>query len=236
MTRNDLRIALTVLSVGFALEGTAQLYEFLHPGSIVFGESGLFALPFLLAFAGLIFVWIGCDEWWKDVHQGRARTATRIFVATVLGGFVAAGLVVGLVEEPSIGTPLWAQLVFGGAIASLVFGTLATCAYLLYHLVSRPTRLALHFALAWGLIVSGVVGAVFASHLAEILTLPSQRTVEIPAFVASVGIFLSYLFVSFFLLFAASVEAHIAVVRGTAREPNAPGVPVVQKAKGTDLL
>lgn len=226
MTRN-LRIALTVLSIGFALEGIEELYSFLTSGTPVPGASLLFILPLILAVLGLVFVWVGRDEW-NDVHRVRARTAGHVFTLSILGGFVAAGVVALLIAVPSIGTPPWAQGLFGAAFGSLVFGTFVVYAYLVFHLVTTWARVAVVLALVWAFVVSVAVSAVLASNLTTILVLINNRTVEIPAFVAPVDLLISYLFVSYFLLLTAYIEAHVAVARGMVTVSSQPGVPVIR--------
>lgn len=228
MTRN-LRIALTILSVGFALEGVGELYSRIVTGSVVPGGNLLFILPEAIALIGLIFVWVGRDEW-NDVHRVRAHTASRVFFLSLLGGFVAAGVLALLVWQPSLGVPLWAEVLFGAAVASLVFGTFVTYAYLVYHLVSPLARVAVFASLVWAFLVSAFAAVILGQNLGTVLSLIQARTVEIPKFVAPVDFLISYLFLSYFLLLAAYVDAHVAVARGLVIVPNQPGVPVTRIA------
>ncbi len=212
MTTN-LRICLTVLSVGFAVEGASELYSWATPGADHAGLNVLFLLPTALTVVGLLFVWIGRHEW-TELHRQRSRQATLIFGLSLVGGAVAVAEVALLVAYPSIGTPLWAELLFGAAVASLLLGTFVTYAYLVFHLVRAPSQAALAAAVAWAFIVSGVITVVLAGDLPTVLGLIQSRSFTVPSFLAPVSSLISYLFISYFLLLAAYFEAHLAVARG----------------------
>jgi|SRR5271155_1083680 len=227
MTRN-LRISLTVLSIGFAIEGIGEAYTRFTPGSSAPGGSVLYLLPLFLTGIGLLFVWVGREEW-NAVHLVRVRTANRVFAASLLGALVAASVVGVLLLVPSLGTPEWAEVVYGAAVASLVFGTFVTYAYLVFHLVSNPGRVVVGLALAWALFISIAIALVIATTLPSVLSIVSTANLSIPAFVAPVDFLASALFVSYFLLLVAFVEAHIAVARGRVVVSSVPGVPVTRR-------
>jgi hypothetical protein len=222
MTQN-LRIALTILSIGFAAEGAAEVYTRLVPGASAPGAGVFYLLPLVLTGIGLIFVWVGREEW-NDVHRGRVGSANRAFALSLLGAVVAGAVLALLVAVPSLGTPEWAALVFGAAVGSLVFGTFVTYAYLVFHLISNPARAAVALSLVWAFAISALVAVGIAGALPTILSIIQARTLTIPSFVAPIDALVSYLFVSYFLLLAAYIEAHVAVARGrpTAPAPNRP--------------
>jgi uncharacterized membrane protein YidH (DUF202 family) len=224
VTRN-LRISLTVLSIGFAIEGIGEAYTRFTPGSVAPGTSLLYLLPVVLTTIGLVFVWVGRKEW-NEVHLVRVRTANRVFAASLLGGVVAAVVLGLLLFVPSLGTPWWAEWLYGAAVGSLVFGTFVTYAYLVYHLVSVPGRVVVALALAWSLFISIAIAVVIAATLPSVLTLVTTQSLSIPAFVAPVDFLYSALFVSYFLLLVAFIEAHLAVARGQVVVPNVPGAAV----------
>lgn len=221
MTTN-LRVSLTILSLGFGIEGGGELASFLTHGRFQPGVSLLFVLPVAMTLAGLLFVWIGQHEW-NALHRERVRAAHRIFGLSLLGAVVAAAVVALLVSEPGWGTPLWAKIVFGAATGSLVLGTFVTYALLVFHLVERPSRAALLASLGWALVVAGLVGATLAGSLGEVVALASQRTISLPSFVGPVGGLSSYLFVSYFLLLIVYVDAHRQVARREPLPAAAPG-------------
>jgi uncharacterized membrane protein YidH (DUF202 family) len=227
MTTN-LRISLTVLSIGFAIEGIGELYTHFYGGGAAPGESILFVLPAVLTLLGLLFVWVGRREW-NEVHLARVRTANQVFAASLLGGFVAVALVAALLTFPQWGVPGWAQAVFGAAVGSLVFGTFVTYAYLVFHLVGGAARGAVAVALIWALGVSVAVAITIAASLGTVLQMVKSESLVVPAFVTPVDAIISYLFVAYFLLLAAYIEAHVAVVRGLVDVPNSPHAPVTRR-------
>ncbi len=225
MTTN-LRVSLTILSLGFGIEGAGELYSFLSKGAFRPGVSLLFFLPVAMTLVGLLFVWVGQHEW-NELHRDRVRTAHRIFAVSLLGAVVAGAVVAALLFLPGLGIPLWARVVFAAAAGSLVLGTFVTYALLVFHLVATPSKAALLAAIAWALVVATFVGATLGANLSDILATISERTLVDPAFLGPVGALSSYLFVSYFLLLAVYVDAHRTVLRGpsTAPAPSPPPVP-----------
>ncbi len=218
MTTN-LRICLTILSVGFAVEGASELYSWATPGADHAGLNVLFILPTALTLVGLLFVWVGRHEW-SELHRQRTRQAALIFGLSLVGGFIAAAVVAVLIAYPSMGTPPWAEVLFGAAIASLLLGTFVTYAFLVFHLVAIPSKAALAAAVAWACIISVIITVVLAGDLPTLLRLIQSRSFTVPSFLAPVNSLVSYLFLSYFLLLAAYIEAHVVVARGLP-----PGVP-----------
>lgn len=221
MTTN-LRVSLTILSLGFGIEGAGELYSFVSHGAYRPGVSLLFVLPVAMTLAGLLFVWVGRHEW-NELHRARVRTAHRIFGGSLIGAVVAGGVVGALVALPALGVPLWAEVVFGAAVGSLLLGTFVTYALLVFHLVAPPGRAALLASILWALIVAGFVGAALASNLPELVSLAQARSATVPNFLGPVGSLSSYLFVSYFLLLAVYLDAHRTVARGNAPSPPAAG-------------
>jgi uncharacterized membrane protein YidH (DUF202 family) len=221
----NLRVSLSILSAGFGIEGGSELASFASRGSFQPGPNLLFVLPALMTLLGLLFVWIGRHEW-NMVHHDRVRSAHIVFGLSLLGGVVAGAVVGALVAFPQLGTPAWASLAFGAAIGSLVLGTFVTYVLLVFHLVARPSQLALFASLAWALFISVLVANAFAAHCGEIVSLAVHRTLTVPTFFSSVDTLTSYLFVSYFLLLAAYLVAHGTVARGPGPgDPMAGGVP-----------
>jgi len=226
MTTN-IRVSLTILSLGFGIEGGAELYSFVSHGAYRPGVNVLFALPFAMTLAGLLFVWVGRHEW-NELHRSRVRQAHLVFGLSLLGAVVAGAVVGVLYLEPSLGSPPWARGLFGAAVGSLVLGTFVTYALLVFHLVPRPSKALLLASLLWALGVAGLVGGTMAANLPTILDLAARRTLTVPTFVGPVDSLASYLFVSYYLLLAAYLDAHRTVARG----PETPGSPEVAAEPG----
>jgi uncharacterized membrane protein YidH (DUF202 family) len=235
MTTN-IRISFTILSLGFAFEGAAELYSFVSRGTFRPGATLLFVLPVAMTLAGLLFVWLGQREW-NDLHRSRVRQAHRVFGASLIGAVVAGAVVTLLVLRPSLGAPAWARGLFGIAVGSLVFGTFVTYALLVFHLVTTRSKALLLASLGWALLVAGFVGAAMAANLPAVLSIASHRSLSVPSFVGPVDGLASYLFVSYFLLLAAYVEAHAAILHGPGASddgPRPPAAPGARAAMGPD--
>ncbi len=217
MTTNT-RISLTILSLGFAIEGGAELYSFASRGSYRPGVNVLFVLPVAVTLAGLLFVWIGQHEW-NALHRSRVRRAHLVFGLSLLGAVVAAAVVGLLLARPALGVPDWSRGLFGAAVGSLVLGTFVTYALLVFHLVPRPSKALLIASLAWALLVAGFVGGSMAANLPTVLHLVASRSFTVPSFLAPVDSLASYLFVSYFLLLAAYVDAHRTILAEPGPDP-----------------
>ena len=66
------------------------------------------------------------------------------------------------------------------------------------------------------------MGATLAANLSTILTLIEKRQPTLPGFVTPVDALASYLFLSYFLLLAAYVDAHRRVASTSPARPGAP--------------
>ncbi len=224
MTTN-LRVSLTILSLGFGIEGAGELYSFVSHGTFHPGVTLLFVFPLAMTLAGLLFVWIGQHEW-NALHRARVRQAHLVFGLSLLGAVVAGGVVGVLLLRPALGFPLAAKVAFGAAVGSLVLGTFVTYALLVFHLVPRPSKALLVASLTWAVIVAGFVGAAIAGNLPAIVGLAAHRSFTTPSFLGPVDALVSYLFVSYFLLLAAYVDAHRTILRGPERKnPAGPSAP-----------
>jgi hypothetical protein len=226
MTTN-LRISLTILSLGFVIEGAGEAYSLISSGAFLPGTSLVFLASTVVTLMGLLFLFLGRHEW-NELHHSRARRTNQIFALSLLGGFIAAAEVGVLAYYSSIGTPWWAELLFGAALGSLVFGTFVTYAYLVFHLVRRPSRMVLIASAIWALIVSAYIGRILGGDLPSILAAIGARSLSVDQLLSPVDYLASYLFVSYFLLFAAYLDAHAMVAKGlptatAVRIPAAPG-------------
>jgi hypothetical protein len=211
----NLRLSLTILSIGFAIEGGSELYSVASGGSFRPSPNLLFLVPAVATLLGLLFVWIGRHEW-SETHRDRVRQAHLVFGLSILAGVVAGAVVALLAYEPALGTPLWAEVVFGAAVGFLVLGTFVTYVYLVFHLVARPSKAVLIASMVWAFLVSTFIGEAMAVNLSSLLRLVAHRTLTLPTFLAPVDTLASYLFLSYFLLLAAYVEAHREIARGSA--------------------
>jgi hypothetical protein len=216
---NNLRISLTILSLGFIIEGTGEAYSLVTSGAFLPGTSLVFLASTLVTLLGLLFLFLGRHEW-NEMHRARARRTNMIFGLSLLGGFIAATEVAALALYPPFGIPWWAPILFGAALGSLILGTFVTYAYLVFHLVRAPSRAVLVASALWALIVSVYIARVLAGDLPAILAAIAARSLSVDHLLSPVDYLASYLFVSYFLLFAAYLDAHSMVAKGPpARAP-----------------
>ena len=211
----NLRISLTILSIGFAVEGGGEVYSLLTAGSFLPGSSLLFLLPAVVTLLGMLFILVGRHEW-DENHRARVRRANQIFGLSLLAGFVAGIEVTLLAVYSGIGAPLWAEVVFGAAISSFVLGTFVTYAQLIFHLVTRPSKGALVVSILWALVISILIGRTLAGDLSSILGLIGAHSFSIEYMISPVDYLASFLFISYFLLLGAYLDAHVTVARRRA--------------------
>ncbi len=219
MTTN-LRISLTILSVGFAIEGAGEAYSLISTGALLPGTSIVFLLSTAVTLLGLLFLFLGRHEW-NELHRARAARTNQIFILSLLGGFIAAVEVVVLWQYPALGTPVWAEWLFGAALGSLVLGTFITYSYLVFHLVGNPSKAVLVVSAIWALLVSAYIARDLAADLPAIVSAVSTRSLTVEGLISPVDYLASYLFVSYFLLFAAYLDAHSVVAKGPPPKPGA---------------
>jgi hypothetical protein len=219
----NLRISLTVLSAGFAVEGAGEVYSLLTAGAFLPGTSLLFLVPAIVTLVGILFLLIGRHEW-DELHRARAHRAALIFGLSVLSGLIAAVVVAFLSAYPAFGVPLWAELVFGAAVGAFLLGTFVTYAQLVFHLVSAPSKVALVASSLWALVVSAFIAQTLAADLPSILALIAAHSFSIDFLISPVDYLASFLFVSYFLLLGAYVDAHLTVARRRRRAQPTAGV------------
>ena len=215
---SSLRISLTVLSIGFALEGAVEVYSLMTAGAFWPATSLIFLLPALATLLGLLFLLVGKHQW-DETHRHRVQTANTVFEASVLAAALAVVELATLSAFPAVGIPVWSQILFGGLVAGFVLGTFVTYGLLVFHLVHAPSKVALVAAMLWAWIVATLIGAAVAVELPSILGLIATRSLSFESLVAPVDYMLSFLFLSYFLLLGAYVDAHVTVARGRTRSP-----------------
>lgn len=227
MSRRNLEVALTVLSIGFGLDGFASLYALVHPRGSIFAGGAFLALPLILGLVGFLFARIGRNEWGL-ADAKRARDAALIFGASLLGVAVGLGTPLLLTLAGLPGAAQWAPAAVGVAGAVLVIGFVASYVFLLLDLVPAPGRVVLGVALTWASGVAVMVGLLLARNVGPLVSLISQPGLQIPPPLAQVDHVLSFLCVTFLLLFAVSVGALVAVARGRIAVPSSRGAAIAR--------
>jgi hypothetical protein len=213
---SSLRISLTILSIGFAVEGIAELYSLTTQGALLPGTSVIFLLPAVFTILGLLFILVGKHEW-DEIQQNRIHRANAVFEVSLLAGVLGFLELAGLALYPSFGTPWWTEVLFGGLLGGFVLGTFVTYGLIVFHLVHKPSKVALVAAMVWALGVSALIGVALATDLPAILALIAARSLAFESLAAPIDYLVSFLFLSYFLLLAAYLDAHLTVARGASR-------------------
>lgn len=210
-----LRLALTVFSVGFLVEGLGDLYTFVTRAAVLPGGGLLVYFAPAFTVVGLVSLWLGRHEW-NELHKGRVRHAHLSFGVTVVLSVVAA-ISVGLayllpasVPEPTAG---W---VFGAAVAGLLWFLYLTYGLAAGHLTGTVGKLLVVLALVWAAVAALLLGDTARSFLPSLLSSLSHRALTEHAVLDPFVGQLSLLFVTYLLLFVAFLDAHRRVVRGDA--------------------
>jgi len=104
--------------------------------------------------------------------------------------------------------------------------TFLTYALVAAHLVGRSGEVAMGLGLAWGVIVSGLIGAALAPNLHPIVTAVTGRSTAIVAATHPITLLDSLLAFSYLAFFFAFVDAHYRVAKGLTPEgnPMTPGI------------
>ncbi len=220
----NLRVSLTIFSIGFALEAGEDVY-YLVTGSVrLFAGGLLFAIGIAATVLGLLFLTIGRHEW-NELHRDRVRSAHWTFATVVLLGVAAALPVAYYLYRPGTGMPAWAALEVGAAVAGSLFFTFILYAVIVYHLLGRAGRAVLVGALAAAVPVCGDVGWRVSQGLPSYLLLARSSPLTLVAVVEPIVSLLSYMFLAYLLFLAAFVAAHRRVAQGAPVRSPARWVP-----------
>lgn len=216
-----LRLALTIFSIGFLVEGLGDLYAFVTRAAVLPGGSFLVYFAPAFTLVGLLSLWLGRHEW-NEAHAGRVRHAHLAFgVAVALAAVAAVPLVAADLLGTSVGGS-YSPLVFSAAVAGLLWFGYLTYALAAGHLAGPVGRVLVVLALAWAAFVAFLLAGVAQDLFPRLVQAVTGRTVTTPGLIDPFTAQLSILFVTYLLLFGAFVDAHRRVVRGDAAGGRAP--------------
>lgn len=212
----NLRLSLAIFSVGFLAEGLGDLYGFFRPLGAAASQELLLLGP-AFTVLGLVFLYVGRHEW-SEVHRTRVKHAHRTFFASLVFGALAL-VPVGLKAlEPQAPLPAWAIFEFTLALTAALTLAFSTYLVVVFHLLRSPARAVALLAL----LSAGVVGLLIAQSLASQLDLivgaALRRELPSPAQFGGVEALDPYFATTYFLFFAAYVDAHRRVARGLEGE------------------
>jgi len=218
----NLRLSLTIFSLGFAVEGAGALYTILSHQTALPGGSTLLLLSPAFTVVGLLALFIGRHEW-NEVHARRVRHAHLSFgVAVLLGALAAVPVVLFGVITPTSSPPALASLLFATALGgSFLFGY-GTYVLVVFHLLGRVGQTVVVLALvSAAIVIGGLMVPSVAAHLGTYVSAVRSRVLSGSTLSTPITASLGWLFAAYFLFFAAFIAAHHRVARGLAKDPAA---------------
>jgi uncharacterized membrane protein YidH (DUF202 family) len=221
----NLRLSLTIFTVGFALEAGEDAYHLLPGATTVVSGTALFLIGAVTTLLGLIFLTLGRHEW-NELHHARVRHAHLTFLVVVLLAAAAAIPTAFYAYEPNLAIPAWITYEIAAAIAASLFFTFILYAIIVYHLLGTAGRGLLVAALVAAVPVVAIVGYYIAGDIPSYLATVRSSPTKLTSLIEPVLSYLSYMFIAYALFAVAFIDAHRRVARGL-EPPTAEGSPVV---------
>jgi uncharacterized membrane protein YidH (DUF202 family) len=219
----NLRLSLSIFTIGFAIEAGVNAYDVLTGTST--GRTGeiLFVIGALATVVGVTFLTLGRHEW-NELHKQRVHHAHLTFLLTVLLALAAAGPVAYYAYMAGLAIPGWLAYEVGAAVAASLFFSFVLYAIIVYHLLGTTGRVILALALVAAVPVVGIVGYHIAGGLPMYLTTARSSPSTLVALIEPVAAYLSYMFLAYGLFAVAFIDAHRRVAKGL-QPPTADGSP-----------
>ncbi len=213
MVPANLRWALVIFSVGFAVESVGAFVVLLRATGSPIGPEFLTLFSPLFTLAGLLLLWVGRFEW-NELHRRRVRHAHLAFYLSLLtiAAVVAPLAIKG--AEPSIQLPSWIGIEFFAAIVAAVAVTFLTYALVSFHLVGSGGRAALILAVLWATAVGILIGQLLAAQFDTFVQAATDRRFDVGPALRNIRTEEGLLGVSYLLLLAGYIQAHRRVARG----------------------
>jgi hypothetical protein len=209
----NLRLSLTVFSIGFAVEGAGSLYSFLASGTLLPAGGFLIYLNPVFTVIGLVFLWLGRHEW-GVLHRRRVGHAhTSFFLAVLFLLLAIVPIAVYTYLEPTTSAPNWVTLEFGAAVAATFLFSYVTYALIAVHLLGTGGRIAVAAALGWAALISALLGLAVAGLFPTYIKVFRSGAVSTSGLEGPLTSEFSLLFVSYFLFLLAFIDAHRRIVR-----------------------
>ncbi|MCI4350743.1 MAG: hypothetical protein L3K15_04450 [Thermoplasmata archaeon] len=209
----NLRLSLTIFSIGFAVEGIGSLYSFLAAGTVLPAGGFLLYLNPVFTVIGLLFLWLGRHEW-GALHRTRVGHAHRsFFLALAFLVLAIVPIAVYAYFEPTSTPPNWVELEFGASIAATFLFSYVTYALIAVHLLGPGGKIAVALALLWAAVISILLGLAVSGLFPTYILVVRTGAVSPSGLAGPITSDLSWLFVSYFLFLVAFVDAHRRIVR-----------------------
>ena len=211
----NLRLSLTIFSVGFAIESAVDLYHLVTGSSQLVAGGALFLLGSVATVLGLLFLWIGRHEW-NEVHRARVRHAHAAFAAILALGAAAVGPVAYYLYTAHGPLPGWVPTEVGIAVGLSIIVTVWMYVVVVLHLVDFGGKALLGLSLAASVPPAYWIGFSVAQNLPTYVNAAMGNPPSLVTQVEPLFQLFSWLFASYLLLLVAFTDAHRRVVRGVA--------------------
>lgn len=231
--RANLRISLTILSLGFAIDAVGATYALVTRAAQLPAAGLLLYLNPAFTVAGLLFLFIGRHEW-NELHRRRVTHVHLVFFLAIGTAAIGAAFLAYLVYVvPASAAPAVAAPVVAVVAGVALWATYVTYLLVIFHLVGPPGRVVAAAALVWAAIVAFLVAGTVESSFPRYLVLLRSRTESPSSLISPLTADLSLLAVTYLLLFAVFLDAHRRVVRGLdPPSSNSPEGPAVAPRRG----
>ncbi|HYK93297.1 MAG TPA: hypothetical protein VEY07_04550 [Thermoplasmata archaeon] len=211
----NLRLSLTIFSIGFAIEAGIDLYHLITGSTQLIAGGSLFIIGGVATVVGLLFLWIGRHEW-NELHQARVRHAHLTFLLLILLGAAAGGPVAWYLYRTPGSLPGWVPAEVGIAAGISVVVTVWLYVVIVLHLVGGGGKAVLGLSLVTSLVPAYLVATAIDRDLAGWVAAAGAAPASLASQVEPLFALFSWLFASYLLLLAAFADAHRRVARGLA--------------------
>jgi hypothetical protein len=202
-----LRLILAILLLGFVVDGTVELYNYINHSYPLPFASSVFVIGPFVTLAGLVILWIGRSEW--DAHLGRRfRLAERVFVLNIMAVMLAVVVVFWYGTRSTTLIPSWAEWGFEAAIIAAIVLNFVIYVLVAFDLADVFGKALLLIALGWASVVTIWLGQALANELGTIVLAIQDRTFDFSPVSASISDIESYFAAAYFLLTIAYLDAY----------------------------
>ena len=202
-----IRLTLVILLLGFVIDGTVELYNYINHSYPLPFASSVFVIGPFVTLTGLVILWIGRSEW--DEHLSRRfRLAERVFALNIAAIMLAVVIVFWYGTRPATLIPSWAEWGFGAAIVAAIGLNFVIYVLVAFDLTEVFGKALLIIALGWASIVTMWLGQALAKELGTIVLAIQDRTFDFKPVSASISGIESYFALAYFMLVIAYLDAY----------------------------
>ena len=211
----NLRLSLTIFSIGFAIEAGLDLYHLLTGSTQLIAGGALLIIGGVATVVGLLFLWIGRHEW-NELHRARVTHAHLTFLTVLVLGVAAGGPVAYYLYRSPGSIPSWVPIEVGIAVGLAVIVTVAMYVVIVLHLVGWGGKAVLGLSLFTSVFPAYLLATAVARDLPTYVAEAGSAPTALVAQVEPLFALFSWLFASYLFLLAAFADAHRRVAQGLA--------------------